>query len=318
MTPALLARRADWRPRQAGKAPALARSSWVGDDAAELLLRKEELLGAGMTWMQKSLRWAAAPVWRLAYGLYERQLEKQVRALPVPRHVGIILDGNRRHARVAGVEDPESIYRLGAAKLDDILTWSAGLGVRMVTLWVFSPDNLRRSEAEIGGIFGAVEAKMRALAADPHIRHKGVHIAAIGRRDLLPPTLLDAIDAAEAATRGNDQLTVTLAIGYGGREEIADAVRALLEDYAAQGLSTAQAAALVTPETIRQHLYLGDVPDPDLIIRTSGETRLSGFMLWQSVHSELYFCDVNWPVMRHIDYLRAIRSYQRRERRFGA
>ncbi|MDE1896157.1 MAG: di-trans,poly-cis-decaprenylcistransferase [Rhodospirillales bacterium] len=267
--------------------------------------------------MRWGLRWAAAPVWRLAYGLYERQLERQVRALPMPGHVGIILDGNRRHAREAGVQNPDAIYRLGAAKLDDLLAWSADLGVRRVTLWVFSPDNLRRPEAEVDGIFGAVEAKMRALAADPHIHHKGVHITAMGRRDLLPLALLEAVDAAEAATRGNDQITVTLAIGYGGREEIADAVRALLEDYAAQGLSTAQAAALVSPETIRRHLYLADVPDPDLIIRTSGEVRLSGFMLWQSVHSELYFCDVNWPVMRRIDYLRAIRAYQRRERRFG-
>lgn len=267
--------------------------------------------------MRRSLRWVAAPVWRLAYGLYERQLEKQVRDFPMPGHVGIILDGNRRHAREAGVQNPEAIYQLGAAKLDDILAWSAGLGVRMVTLWVFSPDNLRRTEAEFRGIFGAIEAKMRALAADPHIRHKGVHITTMGRRDLLPPALLEALDAAEAATHGNDQITVTLAIGYGGREEIADAVRALLKDCAAQGLSTAQAAALVSPETIRQHLYLADMPDPDLIIRTSGEIRLSGFMLWQSVHSELYFCDVNWPVMRRIDYLRAIRAYQRRERRFG-
>ncbi|WP_297443437.1 polyprenyl diphosphate synthase [Acidocella sp.] len=260
---------------------------------------------------------ATAPVWRLVYELYERQLEKQVRLLPMPRHVGIILDGNRRHARESGMQKPEDIYRLGAAKLDDILAWSADLGVRMVTLWVFSPDNLRRPEAEIGGIFGAVEAKMRALAADPHIHRKGVHITAIGRRDLLPSGLVEALDAAEAATRDNDQITVTLAIGYGGREEIADAVRALLEEWAAQGISTSQAARLVSPEMIRRHLYLADMPDPDLIIRTSGETRLSGFMLWQSVHSELYFCDVNWPVMRRIDYLRAIRSYQRRERRFG-
>lgn len=235
----------------------------------------------------------------------------------MPGHVGIILDGNRRHARDAGLRNPDAIYGLGAAKLDDILTWSADLGIRRVTLWVFSPDNLRRPEAEVGGIFGAVEAKMRALTMDPHIHYKGVHITAMGRRDLLPPGLLNALDAAEAATRGNDQITVTLAIGYGGREEISDAVRALLEDCASQGLSTAQAAALVSPEAIRRHLYLADTPDPDLIIRTSGEVRLSGFMLWQSVHSELYFCDVNWPAMRRIDYLRAIRAYQRRERRFG-
>jgi len=237
--------------------------------------------------------------------------------MPMPGHVGIILDGNRRHAHASGISDPEAIYRLGAAKLDDILAWSVDFGVRMVTLWVFSPDNLRRPDTEVGGIFEAVEAKMRALANAPQIQRHGVHIAVMGRRDLLPPALLEAIDAAEAATRDNRRLTVTLAIGYGGREEIADAVRAFLVDCAARGLSTDEAAARVSPEAIRRHLYLSDMPDPDLIIRTSGEIRLSGFMLWQSVHSELYFCDVNWPAMRRIDYLRAIRSFQRRNRRFG-
>lgn len=256
--------------------------------------------------------------WRLVYGLYERQLERQVRAQPMPGHIGIILDGNRRHARETGLRDPDLIYQRGAAKLDDILAWSVDLGVRRVTLWVFSPDNLRRSDAEIGGIFGAVESKMRALAADPHIHQRGVHIAAMGRRDLLPPALLDAIDKAEAATRGNDQIAVTLAIGYGGREEIADAGRAFLLDCAHRGLSTAEAAAQFTQEAIGRHLYRADMPDPDLIIRTSGEIRLSGFMLWQSVHSELYFCDVNWPMLRRIDYLRAIRAFQRRDRRFGS
>ena len=267
--------------------------------------------------LRRGLWFFSGPVWRLVYGLYERLLERQVQAMPMPGHIGIILDGNRRHARASGMRGPEGIYRLGAAKLDDLLAWSVELGVRMVTLWVFSPDNLRRPEPEIGGIFEAVEAKMRALAKAPHIQRHGVHIAVMGRRDLLPPALLEAIDAAEAATRDNRRITVTLAIGYGGREEIADAVRAFLADCAARGLSTDEAAAKVSPDAIRRHLYLSDMPDPDLIIRTSGEVRLSGFMLWQSVHSELYFCDVNWPAMRRIDYLRAIRSFQRRDRRFG-
>lgn len=254
---------------------------------------------------------------RLIYGLYEQRLVREVVAEPMPRHVGLILDGNRRHARASGVHDPEAIYRHGAAKLDEILAWSADLGIPMVTLWVFSPDNLGRPEAEIGGIFGAVEAKMRALVADPHIHRRGVRVAAIGRREILPPALLQAIDQARAATSGNDRMTVTLAVGYGGREEITDAVRALLAECAGRGLSVADAGAEISPEAIRRHLYLADMPDPDLIIRTSGEVRLSGFLLWQSVHSELHFCDVNWPAFRRIDYLRAIRSFQRRERRYG-
>lgn len=255
---------------------------------------------------------------RSIYDLYERRLSREIAAGPLPRHVGIILDGNRRHARANGLRDPEAIYRVGAAKLDEILAWSAGLGIAAVTLWVFSTDNLRRPLSEIDGILGAVEAKMRALVADPHIHSRGVRVAAIGRREILPAPLLEAIDAAQAATLGNEQMTVTLAVGYGGREEIADSVRSLLADCARRGLSLEQAAAEVSPEAIRRHLYLSDLPDPDLIIRTSGEVRLSGFLLWQSVHSELHFSDVNWPAFRRIDYLRAIRSYQRRERRFGS
>jgi len=253
----------------------------------------------------------------LVYWIYEGRLAGRVAAGPMPHHVGIILDGNRRHGRANGLIDPETIYRLGAAKLDEILAWSTELKIPMLTLWVFSPDNLARPEAEIGGILGALEAKMQELAADPRTASRGVRVAAIGRRDILPPRLLASIDAAAAATKENNLITVTLAVGYGGREEISDAVRALIADCAARGFSTAEAAAAVSPEAIRKHLYLSAMPDPDLIIRTSGETRLSGFMLWQSVHSELHFCDVNWPAFRRIDFLRAIRSFQLRERRYG-
>jgi short-chain Z-isoprenyl diphosphate synthase len=256
-------------------------------------------------------------IWRIVYRIYERKLAGQVSGAPKPRHVGIILDGNRRHARANGL-NAEETYARGAAKLDDILAWSAELGIPMVTLWVFSPDNLSRPEAEIGSIFGALEAKMRQLVDDPYIHSRGVRVTAIGRRDTLPGPLLAAISAAEEATRDNNQLTVTLAVGYGGREEITDAVRSMILASAADGLTTSQAAAAVTPDAIRRHLYVADMPDPDLIIRTSGEIRLSGFLLWQSVHSELFFCDLNWPAFRRIDYLRAVRSFQLRNRRFGA
>lgn len=254
--------------------------------------------------------------WAPAYSLYEARLARDVRAGPLPCHVGLILDGNRRHARAYGL-DQEDIYRVGAEKLDEILAWSAELGIGAVTLWVFSTENAGRPAREVDGILAAVEAKMRALAADPHIASRGVRLAAIGRREILPPPLLEAIDAAQAATRGANRMTVTLAVGYGGREEIADAVCRLIQDGAARGLAAEAIAAAVTPDAIRRHLYLADLPDPDLIIRTSGEIRLSGFMLWQSVHAELHFTDVNWPAFRRIDFLRAIRSYQRRTRRFG-
>ena len=254
---------------------------------------------------------------RAIYGLYETRLLREVRTGPMPRHIGIILDGNRRHAREIGVSDFRAIYDRGAGKLDDVLDWCAALGVRAVTLWVCSTDNLARPAEELSGILGAIEAKMNQLAADPRIHRLGVRVNAIGRLDLLPASLATALARAGQATAANRQMTLTIAANYGGREEIADAMRSLLADCASRGLSPAETAAAVTPEAIGRHLYAPGLPDPDLIIRTSGELRLSGFLLWQSVYSEFHFTDVFWPEFRRIDLLRAIRTFQSRDRRFG-
>jgi short-chain Z-isoprenyl diphosphate synthase len=254
---------------------------------------------------------------RLAETRYEARLLAAVQARPVPRHVGIILDGNRRHARGQGVSDFRRIYEVGAGKLDEVLDWCAALGVGAVTLWVCSTDNLARPAEEVSGILAAIEDKMRLLAADPRISRLGVRVQAIGRLDLLPASLTDAIERARRATEANGQMTLTIAANYGGREEIADALRSLLRDCAGHGLTLEQAVEVVTPEAIGRHLYSPSLPDPDLIIRTSGELRLSGFLLWQSVYSEYHVTDVNWPAFRRIDFLRAIRTYQQRDRRFG-
>ena len=252
------------------------------------------------------------------YWWYEARLLREVRAAGrMPRHIGIILDGNRRHGRDQGLRDFHSIYALGAGKLDEVLDWCAALGVGAVTLWVCSTDNLSRPAEEVSGILAAIEAKMNSLAADPRIHRLGVRVQTIGRLDLLPPALVAALDRARAATAANRQMTLTIAANYGGREEIADAMRSLLRELTARGATPDEAAAAVTPEAIGRHLYSPDLPDPDLIIRTSGEVRLSGFLLWQSVYSEFHFTDVNWPAFRCIDLLRAIRTFQSRERRFG-
>ena len=252
-----------------------------------------------------------------AYGLYGRVLARAVGDGPIPRHVGLILDGNRRFGRARGLTDFGQIYEAGAEKLDEVLGWCAELCIPMVTLWVCSTDNLGRPPHEVYGILRAIETKMRALAADPHVHRLGVRVEVIGRLDLLPDALQAALEDAKRATARNTRMILTIAVGYGGREEIADAVRGLLRGLAGRDLSLAEAVALVTPEAIGQNLYMPAVPDPDLIIRTSGEVRLSGFLLWQSAHSEFYFADVNWPAFRKIDLLRAIRIFQGRGRRFG-
>jgi short-chain Z-isoprenyl diphosphate synthase len=256
-------------------------------------------------------------MFRLLYYVYSRRLARDVARRPMPRHVGIILDGNRRHGRSLGITEPRELYDLGAQKLDDVLDWCAELGVPTVTLWVFSTDNFQRPAAEVSGILGSIEAKLTALACDPAIHRRRVRVRAIGCLAMLPEPVLAAIGAAERATAGYDGLELNIAVAYGGRQEIADAVRALLKCRAASQSTLAEVVEEITPESIACHLYTAGLPDPDLIIRTSGEIRLSGFLLWQSAHSEFYFTDVPWPAFRKIDFLRAIRSFQLRRRRFG-
>jgi short-chain Z-isoprenyl diphosphate synthase len=254
---------------------------------------------------------------RAFYYLYERRLLREIRKRPAPRHVGIILDGNRRHGRSLGLTDHRAIYRLGAQKLDDVLDWCAELGIPAVTLWVFSTDNLQRPPEEVAGIFAAIEAKMAALASDPQIHRRRVRVRAIGELMLVPDSTRAAIEAAERATRAYGAMELNIAVAYGGRQEIVDAVRAALSDMASKGATLSEAIERLTLETIAKRLYTAGLPDPDLIIRTSGEIRLSGFLLWQSVHSEFYFSDVTWPAFRRVDFLRAIRAYQGRQRRLG-
>ena len=254
---------------------------------------------------------------RLLYYLYARRLARDIARFPLPRHIGLILDGNRRHGRRIGVTEPRELYDLGADKLDDVLDWCVEFAIPAITLWVFSTDNFGRPAAEVSGILAAVEAKLAALTRDPVIHRRRVRVRAIGRLCLLPEPLIATIAQAEAATAAYDGVELNIAVAYGGRQEIVDAVQGLLRSIEADCASVAEAVERVTPEAIAGHLYTAGLADPDLIIRTSGEIRLSGFLLWQSAHSEFYFTDVNWPAFRRIDFLRAIRTYQQRRRRFG-
>src|SRR5262249_42062543 len=191
---------------------------------------------------------------RFLYWIYERRLLSQLKQRPMPRHIGIILDGNRRHARRRGVSNPCAIYQRGAEKLDDVLAWCSELRIPAVTLWVFSTENLKRTQAEVSGILSVIEAKVAALAHDPFMHQKRVRIQAIGRLDLLPESVVMAIRAAETATAQYDLMTLTIAVGYGGREEIADAVRSFIKMQAREGASLSDVIERITPEAIACHL----------------------------------------------------------------
>jgi short-chain Z-isoprenyl diphosphate synthase len=260
---------------------------------------------------------AAAVGLRPAYAIYLRRLRAAVAAHPVPNHVAVIMDGNRRWAAREGHADPGVGHRKGAEKALELVDWCAGLGVREVTLWALSLENLDRPTDEVGTITDVATEALGALASGRRKPRVPVRLRVIGRRDVLPVALRDAIDDAAAISRPDGAITVTVALGYSGRDELLEAFRASVRDLVGAGTPPEDIAAGLTSEVLAAHLYTQGSSDPDLIIRTSGEIRLSGFLPWQSVYSEYYFSEAYWPAFREIDLLRAIRTYQQRARRFG-
>ena len=253
----------------------------------------------------------------LVYRVYERRLADEVRGGQVPRHIGVILDGNRRFARRAGYDSVAEGYRRGADKIDDLLVWCEQILVPVVTVWALSTDNLQRDPEELMPLLGIIEDKIAELAEAQSRARLPRRIKVVGRIELLPESTREVIAQAETATAAYNPFLLNIAVGYGGREEITDAVRRMIADRVRCGDSLEGIAAGLEPDEIARYLYTEETPDPDLIIRTSGEVRLSGFLLWQSAYSEYYFCDAYWPDFRRIDFLRAIRSYQQRHRRHG-
>jgi short-chain Z-isoprenyl diphosphate synthase len=257
------------------------------------------------------------------YRAYERRLARSLPPGSLPRHVGVILDGNRRWARSFG-EPAATGHRRGADKIAEFLGWSEELGIEVVTLWMLSTDNLQRSPDELEDLLEIIRDAVAELA-EPSRSGGGSGVGqgpwrlrVMGRLDLLPADTAQTLRDAQARTKDlADGLQVNVAVGYGGRHEIADAVRDLLRERAADGATLEQVADDLDVEDIEAHLYTKGQPDPELLIRTSGEQRLGGFLLWQSAQSEFYFCEAYWPDFRRVDYLRALRSYSTRERRLG-
>ncbi|RMI43123.1 isoprenyl transferase [Streptomyces triticirhizae] len=248
---------------------------------------------------------------RLAVRLYARRVEGRLDTDGGPKHIGVILDGNRRWAKAAGNTTRQG-HEAGAAKIRELLGWCAETDVEVVTLWLLSTDNLNREARELEELLGIVEGAVRDLAEDG--RWRVHHVGAV---EVLPERTRKVLREAEELAGDRDGIVVNVAVGYGGRQEITDAVRSLLAKRAAEGQSLAEVAEGLSVEDISEHLYTRGQPDPDLVIRTSGEQRLSGFMLWQSAHSEYYFCEAYWPAFRKVDFLRALRDYAARHRRYG-
>ena len=249
-----------------------------------------------------------------AYQAYERRLLHSVKQGTIPHHVAIIMDGNRRFAKEIGLGNTLEGHTKGRDKLEEVLEWCLEVGVRILTVYAFSTENINRPSEEIQHLMHLFAENFRRVGDDARVHHNQIKITVFGDRAILPKEVREAIEYAEGRTKDYDAYRFTLAVAYGGREEILTAIRDVVRE--------AQAGK-VRPEDINekffsQRLYTADLPDPDLVLRTSGEERISNFLLWQLAYSELYFVDVYWPGFRKIDFLRAIRSYQMRTRRYGA
>jgi len=248
------------------------------------------------------------------YKIYEKYLEHQISKKEKPKHIGLILDGNRRWAREKSLPTKLGHY-FGAENAKNLLEWCYKLGIESVTVFAFSTENFNRPKEEVDELFAIIEEKLRELLQDERIHKYRVRVKGIGKMDLLPQSIRSLLSDIERNTADYNQHFLNIALAYGGRSEIVDAVKKICEEVKAGRLDP----STISAETIERHLYTSHLPhpDPDLIIRTSGEERLSGFLLWQSAYSELVFLDIFWPEFRKIDLMRAIRIYQQRDRRFG-
>ena len=256
------------------------------------------------------------PFTSLLYRLYERRLLGQMDASRFPRHVGVILDGHRRYARQSGLPTYVDSYLEGMRRFEEFMDWSAVLGIPAITSWVLSKENLSRPPEELEPYYEVLVGLFKRLPE--RCRRHGMGLRFIGSLDLLPAGLVTAAKTAiEQTGPGTEDRKLTIAMGYGGRQEIVDACRNLVAELGVTVDDPAQLAERIDHAGLARHMYSAGTPDPDLLIRTSGESRLSGFLLWQSAYAEFVFVDVYWPAFRRVDYLRALRDFSRRDRRYG-
>ena len=249
---------------------------------------------------------------RFIYSLYESRLQKGLPKTELPKHIVLIHDGHRRYARRENLLSYEVSYKIGMVRFKECLSWCDELGIDYVTSWLLSKENLSRPEEELEPYFTVLNELFEELIIDDLVDNFKIQF--IGSIDLLPDYLKETIKKLQEVRAGGEK-TITIALGYGGRQEILDAIKSLVIENKEKALE--ELVEEINDEQIREHLYLPDAPDIDLIIRTSGESRLSGFLLWQSAYSEFVFQDVYWPEFRKIDFLRCLREYVQRERRFG-
>jgi short-chain Z-isoprenyl diphosphate synthase len=250
------------------------------------------------------------------YRLYEMRLRQELTPArsELPRHIAVLCDGNRRWARELGHDDVSFGYWAGARKIAEMLRWCQEAGIEMATVYLLSTENLQRDVAELSSLIEIITEVVEEICAPAN----QWSVRTVGDLELIGQEPARRLREAVSSTDGNGgAFHVNVAVGYGGRQEIVDAVRGLLSKQLANGASGEQLIEAVTADAISENLYTSGQPDPDLVIRTSGEQRLSGFLLWQSAYSEMWFTEAYWPEFRRVDFLRALRDYSARHRRYG-
>jgi tritrans,polycis-undecaprenyl-diphosphate synthase [geranylgeranyl-diphosphate specific] len=242
----------------------------------------------------------------------EERLKKLVLENPVPKHVAIIMDGNRRYATEDGKKAIEG-HLAGKDKLEDVLEWCVDLGIHILTVYAFSTENFKRSREEVNTLMDLFEENFLKIASDERIHRNKVRVSVLGQKEMLPESLREAIERAEENSKVYDEYFFNLAVAYGGREELICAIRRISHDVKTGDLNEEE----IDEDCVSRYLYTAPFPDPDLVLRTSGEIRVSNFLLWQNAYSEFYFTDVYWPGLTFTEFLKAVRSYQLRQRRYG-
>ena len=249
----------------------------------------------------------------LSYTTYEKKLEKEVMSGPIPKHVAVIMDGNRRYAKESLNSDINAGHKKGGEKLKEVMDWCRKLGINVLTVFAFSTENFERDEDEVDLLMDLLESTLFKFADDERVHSNKISLRVIGDRSLIPERVLQAIECAESKTSDYADFHLNVAIAYGGRQEIIKAVREIARKVKDGSMDISD----IDEQLISDSMYTFDLPDPELILRTSGELRISNFLLWQLAYSEFYFSDVFWPGFRYVDFLRAIRAFQQRSRRFG-
>ena len=247
------------------------------------------------------------------YKIYEWYISRGLKPEKMPKHIALIMDGNRRFSKLQGNIDVVKGHEIGVDTLEKVLDWSIELGIEIITAYAFSTENFNRPEHEVEGLMNLFVVNFKRLVTHEKIHRNEVKVKVVGRTELLPDNVKEAINEAEESTKHYKKRLFNIAIGYDGRLEIIDSFKKIIKDVQDGKISIDD----VDEDLVSQNLYTEGLDDPNLIIRTSGEERLSGFLLWQSSYSELYFCETLWPELRKVDFIRAIRSYQARDRRFG-